>query len=527
MSWIKKHGEQITVFLVSYLFFLLTLAENFSGPHDSINYLNGIVKGHPLINQHHLLYHVSAHYWLRIFQPLFPGVYNYYIIEAFTALWGSGSLVIVYCFFRKRFNLAAFTCIAGTAVVAFSYGFWFYSVNIEVYAPPLFFILLALYVMTRPQLKKGDITKIIILHILAILFHQINILFGIIVLYKLWVERKQINLVKAIAGYALAGLILVGGAYFYAGWIVEGQDSFARWTSWMKGYARQAQYWQPLNAKTPAHVAIGYSHAFIGGHFIFQIPELHTYIDKSLGVHSLHDELFLTRNSSPTFVVVLSSLAITIAILMISMIVRFILKLKTIVKGNKKLILPIVYCGAVYSIFFCFWMPEILEFWILQSVLLWLLLIGTVPIYRFPLQLKTDAGIVFLVIAFFTVNYFGSIRPLMKKENDWYYHKVIPIMNKTTPNDLVLLQDGWILKDFMDYFGKAKVMPVPWKDSLVPITNNAITHSLENKGKIYVYPEANNMKIQPNTRYIDSVLHVFSDRKKVYHEGDPLIIVIE
>ena len=100
-------------------------------------------------------------------------------------------------------------------------------------------------------------------------------------------------------------------------------------------------------------------------------------------------------------------------------------------------------------------------------------------------------------------------------------------MNKMTANDLVLLQDGWILKDFMDYFGKAKVMPVPWKDSLVPITNSAITRSLENNGKIYVYPEANNMKIKPNTRYIDSVLQVFSDRKKVFHEGDPLIIVIE
>ena len=172
-------------------------------------------------------------------------------------------------------------------------------------------------------------------------------------------------------------------------------------------------------------------------------------------------------------------------------------------------------------------MPESLEFWILQTVLLWLLLLGTVPIYRFPLQLKTNTGTAFLAIALFTVNYFGSIKPLTKKENDWYYHKVAPVMNKMNPNDLVLLQDGWILKDFVDYFGKVKVMPVPWKDSLVPITNNAIAHSLENKGKIYVYPEANNMKIKPTTRYIDSVFQVFSDRKKVYHEGDPLIIVIE
>lgn len=100
-------------------------------------------------------------------------------------------------------------------------------------------------------------------------------------------------------------------------------------------------------------------------------------------------------------------------------------------------------------------------------------------------------------------------------------------MNTVTPNDLVLLQDAWILKDFINYYGKAKVMPVPWKDSLVPITNNAIMQTLENKGKVYVYPEANNMKIAANTRYIDSVLQVFSSRKTIYHKGDPLIIVIE
>ena len=527
MSWIKKQSEQITVFLVSYLFFLLTLAENFSGPHDSINYLNGIVNGYPLINQHHLLYHVTAHYWLVLVQPLFSSVHNYYIIEAFTALWGSGSLVTVYCFFRKRFNLPVLHSAAGTSVVAFSYGFWFYSVNIEVYAPPLFFLLVALYVMTRPVFRKGDITKIIILHVLAILFHQINILFGIIVLYKFWIERKQINLVKAISGYALAGIVLVGGAYFYAGWVLEGHHSFVKWFSWMKGYARQSQYWHMPGVKTPGHVLIGYSHAFIGGHFIFQIPEVHSYIDNSLGVHSLHDELFLVRNSSPTFVVLLSSLAITVAILMVWMTVRFIMKLKTIARSNSKLIMPLVYCGAVYSLFFCFWMPEILEFWILQTVLFWMLLLGTAHIYKFPFQLKTITGIIFLALSIFIVNFFGSIRPLMKLENDWYYHKIIPIKDTATTKDLVLLQDGWILKDFMDYFGKAKVLRVPWKDSLVPITNKAINHSLENKGKIYVYPGVNNMKFLPNTRYIDSLFQVFESRKRVFHEKDPLIIVIE
>ncbi|MFM9909910.1 MAG: hypothetical protein ACKVOW_11200 [Chitinophagaceae bacterium] len=223
----KKLPEQVWVFTGAFIFFLLTLAENFSGPHDSITYLNGIVDGYPLVNQHHLLYHYAAYCWLQIWHFIFPTVKDYYIIEAFSSLWGSCSLVVLYSFFRTRFNLTASQSISAILVIAFSYAFWFYSVNIEVYAPPLFFVLLALYYISKERLSHSDWWKVILLHVLAIVFHQVNALFVVVIFYKMWQQRKHISLFRWLSAYSLTGIVLVGGAYFIVGWIIEQQNTIS------------------------------------------------------------------------------------------------------------------------------------------------------------------------------------------------------------------------------------------------------------------------------------------------------------
>ncbi|HVK48485.1 MAG TPA: hypothetical protein VM488_11585, partial [Pseudobacter sp.] len=120
-----KIPEQLLVFAGSLLFFLLTLAANLSGPHDSINYLNGIIKGgEHLSHPHHLLYHYSAYYWLHITSAIFPGIRDYYLVESFTAFCGSISMAIVYSFFRWRFNWKPWPSILFSSVIAFSYGMW-------------------------------------------------------------------------------------------------------------------------------------------------------------------------------------------------------------------------------------------------------------------------------------------------------------------------------------------------------------------------------------------------------------------
>ncbi len=524
---IKKLPEQVLVFIGSFVVFLLTLAENFSGPHDSITYLNGIVDGYPLVNQHHLLYHYAAWCWLQVLQPVFPSVKNYYILESFSAVWGSCSMAVIYSFFRYRFKFTVGQATAAILVIAFSYGFWFYSVNIEVYAAPLFFILLALYYICQPRLTVSDWWKVIMLHILAILFHQINILFAVIILLKLWQQRKQINFLRWLSAYAVSGIVFVGTAYFIVGWIVEKQNTVSKWFAWMRGYADGDTYWQALTIKTPVNVGYGFSHALLGGHYIFQVPPVKKMINATLSSHSLGDELYIARNISTPMALFLLTLTVLLFIMTLWLLIRFIRNFRSINTTYHSIIVPLIATFLLYSVFFTFWMPEILEFWILQTVILWLLLLGTLTLSPLPFRLKPVYVSLALASLLFCINYFGSMRWMQDKKNDLYYVNTATLQKEVTQNDLVILQSAWILKDFLHYFTAIKVQSVPLKDSSHVTIDQAFNTTLLNKGRVFILPEIKNKMSAQDTKYIDSLRTLYSTRWRQFREKDPQIWVIE
>jgi hypothetical protein len=483
MRSIRKIPAPLVVWVTSYIFFLFTLVNNLSASHDSVHYLIDILKGEELFHQHHLLYNILASKWMQMLY----GVPPQYAVESFTAFWGSSALTIIYLFFRNRFYLSLPNAALGTAIIAFSYGVWFYSVNIEVYMPPLFFMICSLYVITKKNLELNDIWKIALLHSLAILFHQVNILFVLVVLFTIYTNRKNLALGHALAQYALISIIVVGGMYFVAGWIFEGHNSVVGWMHWMAGYTVGHGYWQPLSLKTPLHAVTGFSHAFIGGHFIFRLPVVEHYLRYSIGDHGLSDEIFLS-SKIPVFVAWLLSIGVVVfGFLFIFLLYRFIKKYRSIVNDSGRVVTPMALTILIYSVFFCFWMPEILEFWILQMVLVWMLLIGMTPLTRFPFKIPTRNGLVILVVVMFAVNFFGSIRWLQDIDNDWYYHEVGKIKDQVGPNDLVVVDNEWILKDFVRYFTKAKVLATDEGNYNKDIEEKMIKQALARKGKVFIY----------------------------------------
>ncbi|WP_315820637.1 hypothetical protein [Paraflavitalea speifideaquila] len=129
-------------------------------------------------------------------------------------------------------------------------------------------------------------------------------------------------------------------------------------------------------------------------------------------------------------------------------------------------------------------------------------------------------------IMLFTINFFGSMRWLLSLENDQYYAKIEQVKATVREKDMVLLQDAWQLKDFLNYFTKNQVYEAPATDSLKPAVNKAITDCLINGGKLYIYTEATHYQPQ-GTIYIDSLLNVYGARKKVFPDPTATIIVVE
>jgi hypothetical protein len=164
------------IFLSSLAVFLFSLQRNFSAAHDSITYLSHIAEGNHLFHPHHLLYNLVGRGWLLTGRFLFPRATDYILIEMLSAVFGSAVLTTCFLFFRNRAKLPAGFSSVATAVIAFSYGLWSYSTNIEVYAPPTFFSLLVLYTITSPVVNNSKLLQAALYMAFAILLHQVHVI---------------------------------------------------------------------------------------------------------------------------------------------------------------------------------------------------------------------------------------------------------------------------------------------------------------------------------------------------------------
>ncbi len=475
--------QKYLVFTGSFIFFLLTLVENFSASHDSINYLVGISEGKNLVHPHHLFYHIVVYGWVQLLQRIFPEIPDYYLAASFSAFCGSAILTLAWQFFTRRFLLNSGQALAGVLVIAFSYGTWFYSVNIEVYTAPLFFILLCIYYLSGP-VSPRTINKLFFFHCCAILFHQVNILFALILIVYIWTVLKE-QRYKYLLQYLASGLLLVGGAYFIAGWIVEGNQSLETFGNWVLGYTYGHNYWQPISLRTPFNVITGFSHALIGGHFVFNLSGPDGFMHRILASHNLADEIFIARNLSMFWSWVLLILTLVFCWLLLRTGFLLFRNISAISSRYKILVLLLAGTFILYSLFFLFWMPEILEFWIPQTVIMWLLLAGALPAVVPPKP--RFSPVLLMALLLFIINYAGSIRWLQKIENDWYYQMVLPVKEVSEENDLILVEKGWILKDYLDYFSRSAVREIrsgeTWAGQ-IPLIDSV----LSNGGKLYLYP---------------------------------------
>jgi hypothetical protein len=144
-------------------------------------------------------------------------------------------------------------------------------------------------------------------------------------------------------------------------------------------------------------------------------------------------------------------------------------------------------CIITYSIFFCFWMPEILEFWILQMILVWLLLFGMLPAYRFPFRISLHTGAIVLSASLFVINYFGSIRWLQDINSDWFYAEVKKLDPSLTADDVVIVEDEWIMKDYVRRYSKAKVIATDEPGFNKNQADRIVSEAISANHKVYLH----------------------------------------
>jgi len=502
------------VYIIFFLVYLLSLTSNFSAAHDSIDYLIGFEQVEDLLQPHHLLYHVTTYAIFKFLKLILPFVANHYLIEVVNAFWGAGAVLMVNLFLRKRFHLKPITAFLGTCLPAFSFGIWFYSANIEVYMPSLFFMLLILYKLTGDTFNSKTMTIVILLHALAILFHQVNIIFTPVILWKIWQKRKEIPVLKSLLLYSLCGGGLVIATYFIIGWGVLGHHDPKEFTTWIRGYTTQTSYWFPLSIKTAGNAAVGFGHALIGAHFVFRVAFIENYLNSKFFYHSLSDETFLVRNISHAqalFLLILSGILFLLILISFIKTIRFAKKIYT---DRKQVVTPLIFTFLIYSAFFFFWMPENLEFWFLQLVLFWIIIMAGITSTPTTGKLKNNLWIAAMALILITINYLGSIRWLQNIDNDYFFAKIKTAKEQANAKDLVILKDPWIVKSYLIRYSAAPTIMIPQPDSMMERSNvdKQIKSTLESGNKIFLYTDESFKHAVKNQPFIDSLLHANAGR---------------
>lgn len=521
----KFHKDKLSLlaelaipFTLSLTLYASTICGVSIAANDSIAYINRIDTAknirfsyNPLFHPHHLLYNGFAKSWIYLCKLLGFSGDTAYMVSLLNAIFGALTLAVFYLILRQRLNHERAFALIGTVLPAFSFGFWFYSVSVEVYIIPLFFLLLCLYFLTSDSLNEKGFAVVGLLHSVSVLFYQINILF-IPVIY-LAAKRKNLQTCKLLTSYAHTFFPMVIIPYLI---IMTGPVKLRTikdaWF-WITGYAKNPGFWKTLSFSTIINACIGFGRSIIGACFIFAIPQTRALMDGLFKGGLFLDEVFLVHTLGKTAAYVFLILsAIAFALIIVTLFLS--LKKRIILEDNSRNIFSLTALWfGIYTVFFCFWVPINLEFWIPQSICLWLMLLTACSADNQQSSGHKKISLSIIAALIFTVNWGGSIRYLKDKHNDIYYLKSSSMFDRAQGKDLIIISPvidiptqswdseplfGYLLRhtkaNVIDLFDFYKIHNKQASTKFINRLQKIIDSTLARGNTVYIYKETLELK---------------------------------
>ncbi|NCC36133.1 MAG: DUF2723 domain-containing protein, partial [Chloroflexia bacterium] len=147
----------------------------------------------------------------------------------------------------------------GALLLASSFAYWYYAIEVEVYTIAAIFLLVALALMLRAARRPASPTLAAGLGLvqgMAVLFHQTNVLLSVpagIALTYGYVKQKEAGptdwrgLLVTLLSYGLPLALVVGGAYLWVGLGVSGFRNATDLFTWAAGYTTTGFWGGPVD----------------------------------------------------------------------------------------------------------------------------------------------------------------------------------------------------------------------------------------------------------------------------------------
>jgi hypothetical protein len=466
--------------------------------------MNGIDfgSGLDLFHHHHLLYIPFARMWVAIWRSLGVGIDSVILVSELNAVFGALCLCVLYHLLRGRLKVDRLAAFLGVSLPGLSFGFWFHSTSVGLYIIPLFILLASFSLLTSEPTDEKRFALVGFLSGLAILFHQMHVLFAPVVLLAAFYSHRRgdATVWRSCGSYLLAALPTATIPYLWVIFSLVKPRSLAEAWHWPTSYARVSFFWYPLAFSTAARAAMGLGRAFVGFHFIFAVPALRAWVERMLHGYHLAHQAYLVRDLGKGVAYLLVALSVVFFVVLAISLLAGVKDMPLLSLRERKTVYLLFLWIAAYGIFFFFFVPINYGYWITQSVCIWMILLLLLLAPKASRGVSDgSAKIILASLAglLFFVNFMGTIRFTRQRGNDYYYARIAPLIELSTQKDLVIVGRSWVYEPYLQRYGKAQVLSLTsvytttWATSQsLQRVQSAIDDTLARGGKVLISQEA-------------------------------------
>jgi hypothetical protein len=122
-----------------------------------------------------------------------------------------------------------------------------------------------------------------------------------------------------------------------------------------------------------------------------------------------------------------------------------------------------------------------------------------------------------IAVLLFVINYTTSIKPMQDINNDIGYARIEKLKQTATPNDLVVVQNPWLLKEFLEYYTVSPVRVVPGPGFQQIALRQYIDSTLANGHRVFVFP-AEGVNAMENKDFIPALQKDYGPRITVFQQ---------
>ena len=413
------------------------------------------------------------------------------IVASLNSFFGAAGLGFIYFIQRRSFRTNIVSSIIQTTLVAFSFGYWFYSGSIKTNIIPVFLTICVLTVLLKHKLSKRDIIVLSILNGLAIVFHEAFILTAFSTLLILALTKKKLpnRRIYSLGMYATLLSLFVISAFGIVIVLHENLQSFSDGIIWVTRDSPKPGIWNSLSIATLEKALVGFLHSIFGIYFCFKFLFFQNLLSLVPGRHDVASGLYLVRNLPTSIAFILFCFDLIVGLFCITIFVLSFSSLKNLFVSERELLLPPLMLLLVFGLFFLFWDPSNMEFWVVQSVMFWLIFGRIVKASNTPRIFRAVFPI--LPVLIFLVNYFGNMYFLHSEGNDHYRVQATAIASLTNTGDIIISdessqQRAYYKRHAMRYLIEPDDLGTSGEDSVATAMTTKIQKGLLSHKKLFI-----------------------------------------